>query len=93
MLFDEPTSALTRRSASTDVMVHLAHGTTMVVVTHEWVLPAKSVIVWCLWTAVKCWKKARQSSFLRSRGMSVYRRFSPKFSSEGASHGDGQRYA
>jgi hypothetical protein len=51
------------------------------------------VIVWCLWTAVKCWKKARQSSFLRSRGMSVYRRFSPKFSSEGASHGDGQRYA
>ena len=77
MLFDEPTSALDTEVIGEvlDVMVHLAHeGTTMVVVTHEMGF-------------------ARQSSFLPSRGTSVYKRFSPKFSSEGASHGNSERYA
>src|SRR6202790_3885862 len=70
MLFDEPTSALDPEMIQEvlDVMVALAKdGMTMIVVTHEMALPARSPTVSCARTRVRSSRTRRPPTFSESR--------------------------
>jgi ABC-type polar amino acid transport system ATPase subunit len=73
MLFDEPTSALDPEMIKEvlDVMIDLAQsGMTMICVTHEMGLPARSPTPWCSWTRAASSSDRRRRSSSPRRGRS-----------------------